>query len=80
MLDAKTHRFKSASELRKLFEQAGIALDRPTATYCQSGGRAAVMAFGMELMGAKDVSDYYRSWAEWGNSEDTPVEPGKAKR
>ena len=31
------------------------------------------MVFGMELMGAKEVSNYYRSWAEWGNAEDTPV-------
>ena len=31
------------------------------------------MAFGMELMGANDVSNYYRSWSEWGNSGDTPI-------
>lgn len=80
LLDNDTQRFKSAADLRKLFEQAGIALDRPTATHCQSGGRAAVMVFGMELMGAKDVSNYYLSWAEWSNAADTPVVPGKAKQ
>jgi thiosulfate/3-mercaptopyruvate sulfurtransferase len=37
----------------------------------------SVMAFGMELMGAKDVSNYYSSWAEWGNADDTLVVPGK---
>ncbi len=79
LLEKETQRFKSAPELRKLFEQAGIVLDTPTATHCQSGGRAAVMAFGMELMGAKEVSNYYRSWSEWGNAEDTPVVPGKPK-
>jgi thiosulfate/3-mercaptopyruvate sulfurtransferase len=46
-------------------------------TYCQSGGRAAVLAFGLELMGAKDVRNYYKSWAEWGNAPDTPVEVPK---
>jgi thiosulfate/3-mercaptopyruvate sulfurtransferase len=79
LIDKETHRFKSAANLRTLFEQAGIALDKPTATHCQSGGRAAVMAFGMELMGAKDVSNYYPSWFEWSNADDTPVIRGKAK-
>jgi 3-mercaptopyruvate sulfurtransferase SseA len=79
LIDKQTQRFKSAADLRKLFDQAGIDLDRPTATYCQSGGRASVMAFGLELMGAKDVTNYYPSWNEWGNAEDTPVVPGKAR-
>jgi 3-mercaptopyruvate sulfurtransferase SseA len=35
------------------------------------------MAFTLELMGAKDVRNYYRSWAEWGNAEDTPIETPK---
>ena len=79
LLDKESQRFKPAADLQKLFADAGIALDRPTATHCQSGGRAAVMAFGMELMGAKAVSNYYASWAEWGNAEDTPVVPGKPR-
>lgn len=79
LIDKETQRFKSADELKKLFDVAGIDLQRPTATHCQSGGRASVMAFGMELMGAKDVSNYYRSWSEWGNADDTPVVPGKAR-
>ncbi len=79
LLDAKTHRFKPADELKKRFADAGIALDKPSATHCQSGGRASVMAFGMELMGAKDVRNYYKSWGEWGNADDTPIVPGKPK-
>jgi thiosulfate/3-mercaptopyruvate sulfurtransferase len=73
LLDKKTHRFKSAAELRKLFREARIELTVPCITYCQSGGRASVMAFALELMGARDVRNYYGSWAEWGNAEDTPV-------
>lgn len=79
LLEPTTQRFKPADDLKKLFADAGIALDKPTATHCQSGGRASVMAFGMELMGAKEVSNYYRSWSEWGNADDTPVVPGKPK-
>ena len=80
LLDARTQRFKPPEELRRLFKEAGIDPQRPTATYCQSGGRAAVMAFALELMGGKDVRNYYRSWAEWGNAEDTPVAKPKPKK
>lgn len=79
LLDPSTQRFKPAAELDKLFRAAGVDLQRPSATHCQSGGRSSVMAFGMELMGAKDVSNYYRSWEEWGNLPDTPIVPGKPR-
>lgn len=80
LIDKDTHRFKSPEDLKKLFDGAGVKLDRPTATHCQSGGRAAVMAYGLELMGAKDVRNYYRSWAEWGNADDTPVVKPEPKK
>jgi thiosulfate/3-mercaptopyruvate sulfurtransferase len=73
LIDQETGRFKKADELRKLFDLAGIDLNRPTASHCNGGGRAAVMAFGLELMGAEDVRSYYRGWGEWGNAEETPV-------
>ncbi len=72
-LDAKTGRFKGADELAKLFEKAGVDPSKPAVTYCQSGGRAAVLAFVLELMGDKDVRNYYRSWSEWGNDPATPI-------
>lgn len=77
LIDPQTHRFKSADQLRALFEKAGIDLNRPAVSHCQSGGRAAVMAFGLELMGARDVRNYYRGWSEWGNTSDTPIEVQK---
>ena len=80
LVDPQTHRFKPAAEMRRLFAASGIDLDRPTATYCQSGGRASVLAFALELMGAEQVQNYYRSWAEWGNADDTPIERGKPKK
>jgi thiosulfate/3-mercaptopyruvate sulfurtransferase len=70
-------KFKSPEELKKLFADRKVDLDKPAVTYCQSGGRAAVLAFGLELMGAKHVRNYYKSWAEWGNAGDTPVEVEK---
>ncbi|HEV8001436.1 MAG TPA: rhodanese-like domain-containing protein, partial [Planctomycetaceae bacterium] len=79
LLDKKTQRFKPETELRRLFASAGVALERPTATYCQSGDRASLMAFALELMGNREISNYYPGWAEWGNSEDTFVVPGKPR-
>jgi len=73
----KDKKFKSPEELQKLFAEKKIDLDKPAVTYCQSGGRAAVVAFGLELMGAKNVRNYYKSWAEWGNADDTPVDVPK---
>jgi thiosulfate/3-mercaptopyruvate sulfurtransferase len=78
-VDKKTERFKSPAELAKILKNAGIDPTRPSATYCQSGGRAAVMAFTLELMGAKDVRNYYKSWAEWGNDDETPIVQPKKK-
>jgi len=73
LTDPDTHRFKSARELQQLFDSAGLDLSKPIASHCQSGGRASVMAFALELMGAKDSRNYYRGWSEWGNLEDTPI-------
>jgi len=72
-LDPKTKRFKSAEELAKLLKERRVDVNQPVVTYCQSGGRAAVVAFALELMGGKQVSNYYRSWSEWGNDPNTPV-------
>src|SRR5262249_52045556 len=79
-IDKKTGRFKSAAELAKAFEAAGIDPTKPATTYCQSGGRASVMAFVLELAGGAKAKNYYGSWAEWGNDDKTPVVQPKAKK
>jgi thiosulfate/3-mercaptopyruvate sulfurtransferase len=82
-LDPQTQKFKTPEELAQLFKERRIDLDRPAVTYCQSGGRAAVVAFALELMGGRQVQNYYSSWSEWGNAGDTPVqkvEPKKAQK
>jgi thiosulfate/3-mercaptopyruvate sulfurtransferase len=83
LLDKDSRRFKSAQELRKIFHDAHIDLEQPSAAHCQSGGRSSVMTFTMELMGAKRVANYYASWAEWSSADDTPIvvaKPEKAKK
>jgi thiosulfate/3-mercaptopyruvate sulfurtransferase len=73
MFDAATGKFLPPEPLLKLASDRKIDLKNPAVTYCQGGGRAAVAAFGLELMGAKTVRNYYASWGEWGNAADTPV-------
>lgn len=73
LIDPKTGKYLSQTELIKLVKDRKIDLDKPAVTYCQGGGRAAVAAFGLELAGAKKVRNYYASWGEWGNADDTPV-------
>lgn len=74
LVDSKTNRFKTAAELKELFDKNKIDLDQPQVAHCQGGGRSSVMNFAMELMGAKNVRNYHASWGEWGNSDDVPIE------
>jgi thiosulfate/3-mercaptopyruvate sulfurtransferase len=78
-VEAKTGRFRSPAELAKLFKDANIDPAKPATTYCQSGGRAAVMAFVLELASGKPARNYYRSWSEWGNDDTTPIVRPKKK-
>lgn len=77
LVDAKTQRFKSASELSELFAAHKIDLNQAQIAHCQGGGRSSVMNFALELMGAKNVRNYHASWGEWGNSDEVPIEGKK---
>lgn len=45
----------------------------------KSAGRT-LMAVALELLGARDVRNYYRSWSEWRNSSETPVVKPEPKK
>ena len=74
MSDSDPKVWKSAAELRKLVEQAGVKPGSQVITYCQSGVRAAQLFFTLRLLGFDNVRNYDGSWAEWGNSTSTPIE------
>jgi thiosulfate/3-mercaptopyruvate sulfurtransferase len=67
--------FKSALELRELYEGSGITPDRPVITYCRIGERSSHSWFVLKhLLGYDDVRNYDGSWTEWGNLVGAPVE------
>ena len=70
--------WKLGAELRAVFDEAGVDLERPMVTTCGSGVTAAVVLFGAQLLGKKDVRLYDGSWSEWGADPDTPKAKGAA--
>ena len=67
--------FKSADELRALYEGQGIAGDRETVAYCRIGERSSHTWFVLqELLGYDQVKNYDGSWTEYGSLVGAPVE------
>ncbi|HTS29260.1 MAG TPA: sulfurtransferase [Bryobacteraceae bacterium] len=69
--------FKSADELRSLYEAEGIDGSRPVIAYCRIGERSSHTWFVLKyLLGFQNVTNYDGSWTEWGNLVGAPVERG----
>jgi thiosulfate/3-mercaptopyruvate sulfurtransferase len=67
--------FKSADELRALYEGQGITGDRETVAYCRIGERSSHTWFVLrELLGHEQVKNYDGSWTEYGSLVGAPVE------
>jgi thiosulfate/3-mercaptopyruvate sulfurtransferase len=78
---AKTANEEGVDELRKLYTDAGIDLNKPTVAYCRIGERSSHSWFVLKyLLGVDDVRNYDGSWTEWGNLVGAPIEVGEAAK
>ena len=69
-------RMKSPSDLRAIFDAAGVDLTKPAITSCGSGVTAAVLSLALERIGHRNHALYDGSWAEWGMYDDLRVATG----
>ncbi|QEH36020.1 Putative thiosulfate sulfurtransferase SseA [Aquisphaera giovannonii] len=70
--------FKSAAELRAIFEQeAGLKPADDVIAYCRIGERSSLTWFVLTyLLGYSHVRNYDGSWTEWGNLVRVPIATG----
>jgi thiosulfate/3-mercaptopyruvate sulfurtransferase len=69
--------FRSDDELRSLYGDAGVDLDRDTIAYCRIGERSAHTWFVLhELLGQPNAKNYDGSWTEYGSLVGVPVVTG----
>ena len=69
--------FKSAEELKTLYEGKGVTGDKEVIAYCRIAERSSHSWFVLKyLLGYDNVKNYDGSWTEWGNSVGVPIEKG----
>ncbi|OZM71512.1 sulfurtransferase [Amycolatopsis antarctica] len=69
--------FKTADELKELYEGVGLDTSKATIAYCRIGERSSHTWFALrELIGLSDVKNYDGSWTEYGSLVGVPVETG----
>ena len=67
--------FKSAEQLRELYEGKGITANKEVVAYCRIGERSSHTWFALHyLLGYPTVRNYDGSWTESGSLIDAPIE------
>lgn len=65
---------KSDTELREMYESAGVTPGKEVVAYCQGGYRAAHAYLALRVLGYPHVRNYLGSWKEWGDRTELPIE------
>ncbi len=75
-VDPETHLFRTAAELKTLYEEeAGLRPNDNVVAYCRIGERSSHTWFVLSyLLGYDHVRNYDGSWTEWGNMVRAPIE------
>jgi thiosulfate/3-mercaptopyruvate sulfurtransferase len=69
-------RLKPVEKLREYFIAKGVNMAQPITTTCGSGVTAAVISLGLTIAGAKQVSLFDGSWAEYAQRPEAVIEKG----
>jgi len=75
-VDPDTHCFRTADELRGIYErEQGLSPGEAIIVYCRIGERSSHTWFVLTyLLGHSAVRNYDGSWTEWGNTVRAPIE------
>jgi thiosulfate/3-mercaptopyruvate sulfurtransferase len=75
-VDPETHCFRTAEELRAIYErEQGLSPGEEIVVYCRIGERSSHTWFVLTyLLGYSSVRNYDGSWTEWGNTVRAPIE------
>ena len=74
-LDDKGY-FKTAEQLREMYNAQGIGPNKEVIPHCHGGYRSAHTYLALRLIGYPNVRNYLGSWGEWGNKADLPIDNG----
>lgn len=67
-------KLKDKTELKQIFEQAGVDLSQPIIVTCGSGMTAAILFLALTVLGCQSIALYDGSWAQWGAESALPCE------
>ena len=66
--------FHTTEELSTIFDNYGLSQNKEIICYCQVGERASHTFLALKICGYPDVKIYDRSFADWSNNPNMPIE------